>query len=317
MAPSRRPGIPIELQQQALEAAQLMVREFDGTILHWTRGMERLYGWAPEEAVGRKSHQLLQTIFPRPLADIEAELIDEGEWTGELIHMRRDGERLVAASHWSLSTPIVVEVYNDVTAERRGHEARQYLATIVESSADAIIGKTTDGIITSWNPGAELMFGYTADEIIGKSITMLFPPDRLNEEFALIEKIKRGERVDHFETQRRRKDGKFIPVSLTISPIIGADGQIIGASKIVHDDSERHRAQVRLHDLQSELFHLSRLNTVNHMASALAHELNQPLAAIVNYLRGVQRLLADRTDDLPQRSSTLWLAPASKPCAPL
>src|SRR5579871_845934 len=299
MASAADPTIPGDLQQKALDAAQLMVREFDGTILHWTRGMERLYGWPQREAIGRKSHQLLQTIFPRPLADIEAELIDEGEWAGELIHTRRDGERLIAASHWSLSAAqIVIEVDNDVTAERRGHETRQYLANIVSSSDDAIIGKTLDGVITSWNEAARQMFGYAADEIVGKPVTVLFPPDRLHEEIAIIEKIGRGEPIDHFETVRRRKDGMLVPVSLTISPIVDARGKIIGASKIARDVSERNRAQAELQELQLELFHVSRLNTVSHMASGVAHELNQPLSAINNYLKGAQRLLGERTDEL-------------------
>jgi two-component system, LuxR family, sensor kinase FixL len=122
---------------------------------------------------------------------------------------------------------------------------------------------------------------------------------------AIIERIKRGERVDHFETVRRRKDGIVFPVSLTISPILGRDGQIIGASKIARDVSERHQAQAKLQDVQSELFHVSRLNTISHMASVLAHELNQPLSAIANYLKGAQRLLGDRTDEL---STTLQKA---------
>ncbi|HUI98512.1 MAG TPA: PAS domain S-box protein [Xanthobacteraceae bacterium] len=275
-----------------------MVREFDGTILHWTRGMERLYGWSRAEAIGRKSHELLQTVFPRPLADIEAELMGEGGWAGELVHTRRNGERLVAASHWSLWRRIIVEVDNDMTAERRALEARQYLANIVDSSDDAIIGKTLDGIITSWNQAAELMFGYAAEEVVGKPISILSPPDRLDEHVAIIEKIGRGARIEHFQTVRRRKDGVSVPVSLTISPIIGTDGRIIGASKIARDITERHQSQARLQEVQSELFHVSRLNTVSHMALGLAHEINQPLAAIVNYLKGAQRLLGERADDL-------------------
>jgi two-component system, LuxR family, sensor kinase FixL len=289
--------IPAELRQQALEAAQLMVRAFDGTVLHWTRGMERLYGWSGQEAIGRKSHELLRTVFPRPLSDIEAELSDKGEWAGELLHTRRNGERLVAASHWSLWQHIVVEVDNDVTAERRALEASQYLANIVDSSNDAIIGKTLDGIITSWNQAAQVMFGYSADEIVGKHISVLFAPERLKEEVAILEKISQGGRLDNFETVRLRKDGEAIPVSLTVSPIFSADGQIVGASKIARDISERRRSQAKLHEIQSELFHVSRLNTISHMASGLAHELNQPLSAIVNYLKGAHRLLGDRVDD--------------------
>lgn len=297
-------GIPIELQQ-VLDAAQLVVREFDGTILHWTRAMEHLYGWPRQEAIGHNSHQLLRTIFPQPLVDIEAQLIDEGQWAGELIRRRRDGERVVSASHWSLRGHTVVEVCNDVTRQRREYDALQHLANIVNSSDDAIIGKSFDGVITSWNQGARCMFGYTADEVIGRPITILFPPDSLDEEVAIMEKIRHGRRVEHFETFRRSKDGADIPVSLTISPIISTDGQIIGASKIMRDISERHQGEAKLQELQTKLFHLSRLNTVSYMASGLAHELNQPLSAISNYLGGATRLLGDRTDNI---SSTLMKA---------
>jgi PAS domain S-box-containing protein len=134
-------------------------------------------------------------------------------------------------------------------------EALRYLSNIIDSSDDAIIGKTLNGIITSWNNAAQQIFGYTADEIVGQSITILFPPDRLTEEEQIIERIKRGERVDHFETIRCRKGGIEFPVSLTVSPIIGASGHIIGVSKIARDISERA---------------LSRLNTISHMASSLA-----------------------------------------------
>jgi two-component system sensor kinase FixL len=293
---SKRRSIPAELQQ-ALEAAQIMVRQFDGTILHWTRGMEHLYGWSAEEAIGRKSHELLATVFPYSLADIEAELANRTEWVGELLHTTKDGSHLVAASHWSLRSGIIVEVDNDVTSQRRALEARQYLANIVDSSDDAIIGKTLDGVITSWNHAAQLMFGYSAEEIVGKPITLLAPPERLEEQLEMLRQIGRGERIEHFETIRIRKDGTSLPVSLTISPIIGPGGRILGASKIVRDISERKQALIKLQQIQSELFHVSRLNTVSHMAAGLAHELNQPLSAISNYLNGAQRLLGDPSDD--------------------
>ena len=118
-----------------------------------------------------------------------------------------------------------------------------YLAAIVESSDDAIIGKDLDSIVMSWNRGAEAIFGYTADEIVGRSITLLFPPDRLDEETRIVEQLKRGERVVHRETVRRCKDGTDIPVSITVSPIRDSNGVIVGASKILRDISERTDAQ--------------------------------------------------------------------------
>src|SRR5919199_2264742 len=109
------------------------------------------------------------------------------------------------------------------------------LAAIVESSDDAIVSKDLNGIITSWNQGAERLFGYTADEAIGQSITMLIPPDRLSEEDMVLGRIRRGERVEHFDTVRQRKDGTLVPISLTVSPIRDTNGTIVGASKIARN----------------------------------------------------------------------------------
>lgn len=128
-----------------------------------------------------------------------------------------------------------------------------YLAAIVESSDDAIVGKDLSGTIQSWNRSAQTMFGYSADEVIGRSVKMLFPPDRLDEEDLIIERIVRGQRVEHFETARRRKDGSDFPVSVTISPIRDQSGAIVGASKILRDISERHRAQMELQQAKAEL----------------------------------------------------------------
>ncbi len=143
----------------------------------------------------------------------------------------------------------------DVRAAQPGHEAAAFLAAIVESSDDAIISKSLQGIITTWNLSAERLFGFTAAEAIGRPITILIPEDRLDEEPAILARIHAGERVDHFETIRRRKDGTFIDISLTISPIRSSEGTIIGASKIARDISERKRAAERQDMLLREMHH--------------------------------------------------------------
>lgn len=299
-------------------------------------------------------------------------------------------------------------------------EARLRLAAIAESSNDAIVGKDLDGIVTAWNRAAEALFGYTAEQIIGRPITIIVPPDRIEEENSILERVRRGERMVHFETLRQRKDGRPVPVSLTISPVCDADGTVIGVSKIARDLSEIERVNQQLrrreallrsildtvpdalvvideygliqsfsaaaerlfgflpgevvgrnvsilmpspyreqHDgylarylstgerhiigigrivvgqrkdgstfpmelavgevnltgdrlftgfirdltehqdrerhlseLQSELIHVSRLNELGQMVSALAHEVNQPLTAMSNYVSGMRRLLA-------------------------
>ncbi len=136
-------------------------------------------------------------------------------------------------------------MFTDMTERKKADEVRPKLAAIVESSDDAILGKTVEGIITSWNEAAKRIYGYTSEEVVGQSITLLFPPDR-QDEFALImERIKRGERIDHYETRRVRKDGSIIPVSITVSPIKDVTGRIIGASAIARDITEQKKAQER------------------------------------------------------------------------
>lgn len=156
-------------------------------------------------------------------------------------------------------------------------ELQQRLAAIVESSNDAIISKTMEGIITSWNKGAERIFGYTAEEMIGQPIFKLVRSGGEDEIIRILERVSRGERVDHYETIRRCKDGREIPVSLTISPIRNAAGQIIGASKIARDISAQKRAEETLRMTE-------KLAAVGRMASSIAHDINNPLEAITNLL---------------------------------
>lgn len=143
----------------------------------------------------------------------------------------------------------------EIEQRRRAELDARRLAAIVESSDDAIVAKDLDGVITSWNQGAERLFGYTSDEVVGKPVTILIPADRHNEEPALLARIRRGERIDHYETVRRRKDGRLVEISLTVSPIKSSDGRIVGASKIARDITERRRAQERQQLLLREMDH--------------------------------------------------------------
>jgi two-component system sensor kinase FixL len=175
-----------------------------------------------------------------------------------------------------------------------------HLASIVEWSDDAIMTKTLDGVVTSWNAGAEKLFGYRAEEIVGRPMTVLFPTDLAHEEDDILGRLRAGKGVDHYETRRVHKDGREILVSLTVSPVRNANGEIIGASKIARDITERRQSEARLADLQSEVVHLSRWNMMGMMAATIAHELNQPLAAIANYSAALKRILAG-----PQFSSAM------------
>jgi PAS domain S-box-containing protein len=135
----------------------------------------------------------------------------------------------------------------------RSDEATRRLATIVESSDDAIISKNLDGIILTWNAGAERIFGYTADEVIGKPVTVLMPPDRVDEEPGILARLRRGERIDHYQTVRQRKDGTLLDISLTVSPVRDTTGRVIGASKVARDITEQKRVEIALRENEHRL----------------------------------------------------------------
>jgi PAS domain S-box-containing protein len=141
------------------------------------------------------------------------------------------------------------------TPLRENAERLLWLVSIVESSDDAIITKNLDGIITSWNRSAERLFGYTAEEVIGKSVTILIPPERHNEEPTILDRVRRGERIEHYETVRQRKDGSLIDIAITVSPVKNTQGKIIGASKIARDITERKRRDDHIAILAREAEH--------------------------------------------------------------
>src|SRR6516164_10880844 len=189
--------------------------------------------------------------------------------------------------------------HSQVEARLRESEERlRWLASIVESSDDAIISKTLDAIITSWNKGAERMFGYTAEEAVGQSVTILIPPDRQHEERTILERIGRGERIEHYETVRQRKDGSLIAISLTVSPIKNVEGRIVGASKIARDITELRQAEARENILLTELAHLNRVATAGELSTSIAHELNQPLTSISLNAEAVQLSLSCERPDI-------------------
>jgi PAS domain S-box-containing protein len=468
----------------SLSYEPMLAWRLDGAIEFWNAGAERLYGFAPNEAVGRTSHSLLQTKFPIELAELRSRLLDERSWSGELRHVCKDGHEVIVDSRMQLiGDDTVLEVNRDITARKqseiagRQSEARlaeelarsqllhsisvelileqsvetlyqkivdaasivmrsqcasmqmfhpdrgragelhllahlgfspraaqswewigveshsscaaamrtrqrviipdveqsedlvgtddlgayreagiqamqttpllsrdgllmgmisthwsephqpserelrqldilarqaadliernrtadalrdseersRVLASIVESSDDAIVNKNLDGIIQSWNKGAERVFGYTAEEAIGQPITIVIPQNRLDEERMILTRIRRGERIDHFETIRQRKDGSLIVISLTVSPVKNVAGKIIGASKIARDMTEQKRAQEQVAILAREAEHRSRnmLATVqatvnlsqSDTADGLKHAIEGRIQAIAN-----------------------------------
>jgi PAS domain S-box-containing protein len=180
----------------------------------------------------------------------------------------------------------VLALATAIAQRRRAEEERSRLAFIVESSDDAIIGTTLDGTITSWNPGAERLYGYSAEEVQGRSIVILHPPEHPNDLLQNLERLRRGERVIHYETVRVRKDGTRIDISLTVSPVRDSNGTVIGASGIARDISDRKRLEAAEREAVA-------LRFVAALATAAAHEINNPLSAV----KGNLQLLARRTSD--------------------
>jgi PAS domain S-box-containing protein len=181
-----------------------------------------------------------------------------------------------------------VLVFRDITVRRRADEAIRLMANVVESSDDAIISKDLNGVVTSWNKGAERIFGYTAKEMIARPIAVLAPPNRADEMPKILERIGRGERVDHFESVRRGKYGRLINVSLTVSPVLDASGKIVGASKIARDITERALAAQAIAEHADQL---ARSNAdLQQFTYAASHDLQEPLRTVVTFTQ----LLADR-----------------------
>jgi PAS domain S-box-containing protein len=204
---------------------------------------------------------------------------------------RPDGSQIVALVQIEpLKSPAghvqgALSCFQDITERKRAERDWHHLVSVVESSDDAIVSKDLDGVIVSWNRGAERLFGYAAEEIVGKPVTVLMAPEQLDEEPKILEHIRRGERVEHYETIRRRKDGSLIDISLTVSPVKDGEGRVVGASKIARDITERKRADAALTRRMEEQAALYRLTARLHRAASLEDIYAAALDAIFQALR--------------------------------
>ena len=241
-------------------------------IVLWNPVAEKMFGYSASEALEMRVEALVPgSLKARHRAGIaryaetgRGPFIDAGTPL-DLPALRKDGQEIRVELSLSPIGPVdetdypvgggrfVLAIIRDATERRRAEEVGSRLAAIVESADDAIISKTLDGIITSWNSGAEKIYGYTADEVVGQPITILVPPERPNDVPKILETVRRGEKVDHYETVRVRKDGRRIDVSLTVSPIKDADGNVTRASTVARDVTERKRAEEEIRRLNETL----------------------------------------------------------------
>jgi PAS domain S-box-containing protein len=215
---------------------------------------ESLTGWTQSEAAGRPLTDIFQIVNERtrqPVLNPALQALEEGIVVGLANHtvlISRDGtERPIDDSAAPIrdgdAPPVgAVLVFRDVTDRKRAEATRVQLAAIIESSDDAVISKTLNGVIQTWNAGAERLFGYTPAEAVGRPITLIIPPERQDEERTILERLRRGQRIEHFETVRAAKDGRRLDISLTVSPLRDEDGVVIGASKVARDITAQKQA---------------------------------------------------------------------------
>ncbi len=265
-------------------------KDLTGTIVSWNRGAAAVYGYAPQEAIGQSINML---VPPERAEEEQAVLIKirRGERLQhfETVRVRKDGTpihvsltispvwedgRIVGASH----------IARDISNHKQLESANARLAAIVESSDDAIISKDIQGTIRTWNNGAEQVYGYTQAEALGRNIAFLLPHDRAHEEQEILSRLSRGERVQHFETTRLRKDGRLIHVSLTLSPIRDVSGEVAGVSHVARDITEHKNLEVQMRQTQ-------RLESLGVLAGGIAHDFNNLLTGIIGNASLVTEML--------------------------
>lgn len=261
---------------------------------------EQLTGWRQDAVLGRPIESVVWLVEETTRRRVDNAIIRAltlGQTTTldhRAVLISRDGseapvEATAAAIHDEAGAAVgAIMVLHDVTELRRARQVQSRLAAIVESTDDAIISKTLDGVVTSWNPGAERIFGYTAAEMIGRPILVIFPPERLPEETRFLARLLRGARVEHYETVRIRKDGTAIDVSVTLSPITDAAGRVTGVAKVARDITEskrfeRDRAELLRREQRALKDSVEAHRIKDEFLATLSHELRTPVNAILGW----------------------------------
>jgi PAS domain S-box-containing protein len=277
----------------------VLVTDASGRVSFLNPVAERLTGWPASEAKGlhlREVFHIINEQTRQPVEDPVLKVLQTRGVVGLANHtvlIDRNGREVpIDDSAAPIHLPGgelfgTVLIFRDITERRRADHARAWLASIIESSDDAIVSKRLDGLITSWNQGATRIFGYTADEIVGKPITTIIPPELHAEERSILARLRHGERIEHFDTVRVAKDGRLLQISLTVSPIRDSHGEIVGASKIARDITERKRLEESLRESARRK---------DEFLATLAHELRNPLAPIRNSVELLAR------SELPPRA---------------
>ena len=268
-----------------------LTRLSDGRFVEINESFVRMSGYTREEVLGRTPEELGLWAHPEQRrAGLERLRSGERARDAEAEFIAKDGTLrtcLLAADLIPLEgEPHIMTVLIDITERKRAEEASG-LAAIVTSSTDAIVSKTLEGIVTSWNASAERIFGYTAEEMIGQPILRIIPPERHHEEQMILSRIKAGERIEHYETVRRTKDGRYLDISLSVSPVRDRTGRIIGASKIARDITDRKWAEAALRESEERYRELSEAQ--KRFVNDAAHELRAPLTSIQGNLEILQR----------------------------